>query len=205
MRSFEQRIAEIDRRSEKIFKERRQRRKHMLVVCIPLVLCITTFSAFILPAMMPADSKGSAGSAATETAMGGLTEGVASGFFCSITQIDVSGVDVSLLYTERGDIQLISKKLYSYGGYNPENNCSVNEESRDEIFEENADGDDTAGGVTSDLTNTGITITLTMYEGRKIEYYLDGNTLTNRSVNHVRILSPKEVNELRALLGIPQQ
>lgn len=50
MRSFEERMAEISRRSEERLKERKKRRSRLLAACIPIVLC----AALILPGMLPA-------------------------------------------------------------------------------------------------------------------------------------------------------
>ena len=45
MRSFEERIAEINRRSDKIIKERKKRRQRILTACIPVVLGTTLLIA----------------------------------------------------------------------------------------------------------------------------------------------------------------
>ena len=45
MRSFEERIAEINRRSEIIIKERKKRRQRILTACIPVVLGTTLLIA----------------------------------------------------------------------------------------------------------------------------------------------------------------
>ncbi len=51
MRDFEERRAEVFRRSEKRIKERKQRRKHILLTCIPMVLCIMMLGVYVLPEM----------------------------------------------------------------------------------------------------------------------------------------------------------
>ena len=48
MRSFEERLVEIQRRSEAIIKERRQIRRRVLLVCLPLFLCISLWGAHSL-------------------------------------------------------------------------------------------------------------------------------------------------------------
>ena len=53
MREINECTAEVFRRSEKRIKERKRRRNHILMACIPFVLCITLFSTMILPAMLP--------------------------------------------------------------------------------------------------------------------------------------------------------
>lgn len=57
MRSFEERKAEVFRRSENRIKERRKARSRALTVCIPLCLIITVWSVMVLPAMLPVNNK----------------------------------------------------------------------------------------------------------------------------------------------------
>ena len=47
MRSFEERKAEVFRRSENRIKERRKARSRALAVCIPLCLIITVWSVMV--------------------------------------------------------------------------------------------------------------------------------------------------------------
>jgi len=49
MRNFEERLAEISRRSEAILLQRKKRKKQILTVCIPLVLCTAIAIPLILP------------------------------------------------------------------------------------------------------------------------------------------------------------
>lgn len=46
MTNLEERLAEINRRSEIIF-QKRKRRKHMILTCVPILLCVGIVSAFI--------------------------------------------------------------------------------------------------------------------------------------------------------------
>ena len=62
MRNFEERKAEVFRRSENRIKERKRNRNRILAFCVPLCLIVTVWSIMILPAMMPANkSNNSAG------------------------------------------------------------------------------------------------------------------------------------------------
>jgi hypothetical protein len=49
MRSLDERIAEIDRRSKKLLAERKKRRKKLLLGCVSLVLCLCVFTALLFP------------------------------------------------------------------------------------------------------------------------------------------------------------
>ena len=49
MRELNECKAEVFRRSEKRMKERKRRRKHILLTCIPMVLCIMMLGVYVLP------------------------------------------------------------------------------------------------------------------------------------------------------------
>ena len=55
MREINEITAEVFRRSDKRIKERKRNRNRIIMCCIPFLICITVFSATILPAMMPAN------------------------------------------------------------------------------------------------------------------------------------------------------
>ena len=55
MRDINEVTAEVFRRSEGRKKERKRNRNRIIMCCIPFLICITVFSATILPAMMPAN------------------------------------------------------------------------------------------------------------------------------------------------------
>ncbi len=52
MRNFEERKAEVFRRSENRIIERKRNRNHLLAWCVPMCLILTVWSVTILPAMM---------------------------------------------------------------------------------------------------------------------------------------------------------
>ena len=54
MRDINEVTAEVFRRSDKRIKERKRNRNRIIMCCIPFLICITVFSATILPAMRPA-------------------------------------------------------------------------------------------------------------------------------------------------------
>lgn len=201
MRNLNECQAEVFRRSEKIIKQRKQRKKRMLMGCIPLVLCITMFSGLFLPGMKPT---GSAAPCETEAAMGGLTEEVYENLARTIARIEVSGFGFSQTYTDAFDILLISDQLYSCGVCVPESNGATYEGTLDETVKENTDGSDGIADVMAGSADTGYTITLVMCEGSKTVYCLSGNMLTNQMTNQTYTLSQKQTNELKDLLGIPQ-
>ena len=197
MRNFEERKAEVFRRSEKRIKERKARRNHILMACIPLVLCITLLGAFLFPGAAPEDPSfnGSAG--------GGLTEEKFESLSCPIAKITVTGGNFSQTYKEVEDLLLISDQLYSYGSRGSETNGTTDDGIASEGEDRKENADDVSGSV-ADSANIAYTITLITHEGVKTEYRLVGKTLKNLTTKQTYNLSQTQVNELYELLGIPQ-
>ena len=196
MRNFEERKAEVFRRSEKRIKERKARRNHILMACIPLVLCITLLGAFLFPGATPEDPSfnGSAG--------GGLTEEKFESLSCPIAKITVTGGNFSQTYKEVEDLLLISDQLYSYGSRGSETNGTTDDGIASEGEDRKENADDVSGSV-ADSANNAYTITLITHEGVKTEYQLVGKTLKNLTTKQTYNLSQTQVNELYELLGIP--
>lgn len=198
MRNLEQRIAEIDRRSKKILKERKRRGKRILMACIPLVLCI---GLCILPAMMTDNS-----ATGDPGANGAVTGDRPESFACSVAKIEVSGIGVSRVYTEPSEVLLISNRLYAYAVQSPESGGSgtevpdggVSESGREETY-----GGDGLFGSVAGTAELAYTITLTLHDGRTTEYHLAGNTLEDRNTKQTYTLAQTGLIELKDLLGIP--
>ena len=197
MRNFEERKAEVFRRSEKRIKERKQRRNHILMACIPLVLCITILGAFLFPGATPEDP-GIIGSAG-----GGLTEEKFESLSCPIAKITITGGNFSQTYREVEDLLLISDQLYSYGSRGEETNGTTYDGIASEGADRGESADDIYGNIT-DNSNVAYTITLVTHEGVKTEYQLAGKTLENLTTKQTYHLSQTQANELYELLGIPQ-
>ena len=230
MRELHECQAEVFRRSEKRIKQRRQHRKHILLACIPLVLCITLFSAFFLRDTNKAAPEAPVATRPAMNAPCGDWDGSSP---VSVLRVEVSGLDFSKIYTDMADIMLISEQLSSYSQFKPESYEEPTESVLDEDYKQSVDTDDqhsiiadseTSGtlkedatgenyngssgnddlyGVTSDSANGGYRITLTTDAGTQIEYYLSDNILENRTTNQSRKLTQLEVYTLKELLGIP--
>ena len=230
MRDLNECQAEVFRRSEKRIKERKQHRKHILLACIPLVLCITLFSAFFLRDTNRTAPEAHNGINIPMDEPGANWD---DNFRVSVLRVEVTGLDFSKTYTDTADIMLISDQLSSYGQFIPESYEEPTESVLDEEYKESADTDDkhsmiadsgTSGtlkeeapgenynsssgkddlyGVTSDSVNISYTIMLTTDAGTQIEYRLSGNVLENRTTNQIRKLTQLEVYTLKDLLGIP--
>ena len=198
MRNFEERKAEVFRRSEKRIKERKQRRNHILMACIPLVLCITILSAFLRPNVTP---DGAADPGDTRPVVDGMGNDGFTSLSCPIAKITVSGNNFSISHTEVADLLLISDQLYSYGTRAPSSNGTTDTVvDEDDVPKDN--GEDVSGSI-MDSANAAYTITMVTHEGVKTEYQLVGKNLTNLTTNQTYKLTQTQANELRTLLGIP--
>ena len=197
MRELHECQAEVFRRSEKRIKERKQRRNHLIMACLPLVLCITILGAFLFPGGIPEDPgfNGAAG--------GGLTEEKFESLSCPIAKITITGGNFSQTYREIEDLLLISDQLYSYGSRGNETNGTTDDSIASEGEDRKEHADDICGNIT-DHSNVAYTITLVTHEGVKTEYRLAGKTLENLTTKQTYHLSQTQVNELYELLGIPQ-
>ena len=197
MRELHECQAEVFRRSEKRIKERKQRRRRILMTCIPLVLCLTIFGTFLFP-QLNNNMQAPEGMPESET-QAAMGQDENQSMTCSIVEIKVSGNGVSIRYTDVADLLLISDQLNTYGTRAPETSGTTNEDGSDRS--ENAD--DVVGGV-ADSVNAAYTITLITHEGEKTEYQLIGNTLFNQTTNQAYTLTYEQVKELREILGVPQ-
>ena len=187
MRNFEERIAEIYRRSEKILQQRRKRRKHILMVCIPLVLCMTVLGALSMPSMMPK------GDAAPENMVAD-----ASGIYTAyVVKVDIIGENRTLTYTDVQDVLNISDYLHEHTlepptSAQPGNNDTYDREDSSQTILED--------GFTGSCTS--VTITLTMEDGSQIRYFLDENGLINAQTGHSYFLTEDEISKLKDRLGL---
>ena len=197
MRELHECQAEVFRRSEKRIQERKQRRNHLIMACLPLVLCITILGAFLFPGGTPEDP------GFNGTAGGGLTEEKFESLSCPIAKITITGGNFSQTYREVEDLLLISDQLYSYGSRGSETTGTTDDSIVSEGEDRKENADDIYGNIT-DHSNVAYTITLVTHEGVKTEYRLAGKTLENLTTKQTYHLSQTQVNELYELLGIPQ-
>ena len=103
MRSFDERIAEIHRRSEKILRQRKKQRRHMLMACIPLVLCISLYAVLILPGEQAAGSMRENYS----TQDGGVNTSAGGSGRESVARIEVAGLGISRVFLRQEEIASI--------------------------------------------------------------------------------------------------
>ena len=214
MRSFEERIAEINRRSDRIIKERKKRRKYILATCIPVVLCIGLWLAW--PAQKPTPEEPKDTNNAINVPMDEIKaplDSPSSNRY--VLRVDVSGNGFNDYHTDEDLVTAIYDRLCSF---------TVSEDVEyQEPTETIIDGGHTNGGSNDivcgeqpepeysvdsspiqDQSPDQYHITLTLENGSKIEYVLIDHLLSNVTANEEAILSDNEVAKLKTLLGIPK-
>lgn len=197
MRNFEERKAEVFRRSENRIKERKRNRNRILAFCIPLCLIVTVWSIMILPAMMPASkSNNSAGE-------GMDIMGSVDGTDAAFVRVEIMSIGTATQSTIRKDDATEVAQIYSTlqssfvnsGGGNKE---SVNEEAEDDTLTENKDY--SQSGTTN--LSSGFRIIFTTENGAQTVYSLSGDKLINETTKQETILTEDQRSNLMNMLGL---
>ena len=197
MRNFEERKAEVFRRSEKRIKERKRNRNRILAFCIPLCLIVTVWSIMILPAMMPASkSDNNAGEGmdiigsvdGTDTAFVRV-EVMSSGTATQSTILKDDADEVAQIY------YTVQSSFVNSGGGNKE---SVNEEAEDDALTENKDY--SQSGTTN--LSSGFRIIFTTENDTQTIYSLSGNKLINETTRQETTLTEDQRSNLLDMLGL---
>ena len=190
MRNFEERKAEVFRRSEKRIKERKQRRNHMLMACIPLVLCLTIFGAFLFPQM---DDFKQAPESSNEQFSGAMGKDEVGGLFAG--SVEVSGNGVSSYFTSAENVQGIMRLINGIVAV-PETN----------------DGDDLRDYITEESTSTDANenyqencykIVIKRSDGNSTEYLIVGSVLIDQATQQEYPVKEDTMKDLKDALGIP--
>lgn len=181
MRSFEQRRAEIFRRSEERIKARKKRRCRVLAGCIPLVLCVCLYAAFVQGGNMW-DTAGHMQDSDAMENMGIDSNGAFSG------KVQVSGGGVSLTYTDQSGV---SEILGIIAGITAVPETVLEAEANTVAVPEDA------------VREEGYVLICTDAQGSVTEYILTGSVLIERTTLTEHVLTEKEQDALRNVLGIP--
>ena len=171
MRNFEERKAEIFRRSENRIKERKRNRSCVLMVCIPLCLLITVCSVAFLPEI---GNKGMNNAAGENAPMY-----TGKNIVCAV-QIESVSADTKHQYYDQQHYLLaedMGQLYYSMESTLQGERGNEQHKQQDELTDENTE-------MKEDLILGGggllpcYKITFTMEDGTKVCYTLDGDTLT---------------------------
>ena len=197
MRNFEERKAEVFRRSENRIKERKRNRNRILAFCIPLCLIVTVWSIMILPAMMPA-SKSDNNAGESMDIMGGV-DGTDTAFVRVEVMSFGTATQSTILKDDADEVAQIyytvQSSLVNSGGGNKE---SVNEEAEDDALTENKDY--SQSGTTN--LSSGFRIIFTTENDTQTIYSLSGNKLINETTRQETTLTEDQRSNLLDMLGL---
>ena len=162
----------------------------MLMACIPLVLCLTIFGAFLFPQM---DDFKQAPESSNEQFSGAMGKDEIGGLFAG--SVEVSGNGVSSYYTSAENVQGIMRLINGIVAV-PETN----------------DGDDLRDYITDESTSTDANenyqencykIVVHRSDGTSTEYLLVGSRLIDQNTQQEFPVSEDTMKDLKNALGIP--
>ena len=195
MRDLNECQAEVFRRSEKRIKERKQHRKHILLACVPLAICLTVICVLFLPKQAPAQQE--------------PTDSAANGTVIYYSQmadpgtIKVSGPWFNKVYTDGSDVYQITAVLSDCLSTRPGSNSAIDGAIANEEAP-SASNSDIIDGALVNRSPAEYTITFIPAWGHSIEWHLTGNTLEITSTGHTVTLSDTQVTLLKDTLGIKE-
>ena len=197
MRNFEERKAEVFRRSENRIKERKRNRNRILALCVPLCLILTVMSVTMLPSML---SIGDKNSAADELGnMAGATENGA----VWTMQVELLGKDDSLQSSVlNGDANAVTQIYYTIeSAFVSAGENETPAAGQESVATSDKDNENYSQSGTTTLSS-GYKITFNTDKDTKAIYILDGNTLTNVQTNEKVTLSEDQRSQILNELGI---
>ena len=192
MRSFEERKAEVFRRSENRIKERKRNRNRILAMCIPICLVITVWSIMILPAMMPANKSNNSAGEGMDI-MGGVDGTEAA--FVRVEVMSTGTATQSAILKDDADkvAQIYHTMQSSFVNSSGGNKESVNDKAEDDaLTEENKDY--SQSGTTN--LSSGFRIIFTTENGVQTIYSLSGDKLINETTKQETILTEDQRSNL---------
>ena len=198
MRSFEERIAEIDRRSKKIQAERKKRCAQALVVCVPLVLCLGV-GTFLLRQDRAPTQLADRDTVAAFYPCATFAEDIAAPVLGG--SVEVVGQDLARYYTAPEKVDRIAAYLDAVSGDTVyySSAFSKNEAATDAELRKEEDSSDT---LLDEPAAEVYTITLVCADGSRTEFELSGNRLTNKTENREITLQAQQLHTLKVLLEI---
>jgi len=205
MRNFEERKAEIFRRSESRIEARKRNRNRILAVCIPLCLTLTVGAVTILPGMLSAGKNRVPGENAA------MPEYTGKGTACAV-QIERISADSKYQYLEQQPYVLpedIEKLYYSMESALEMDRGNEQHKEQDNLTDSSGKIDEeefTLGGAGDPLPS--YRITFTMENGTKVIYTLDGYVLKKDTGDDQIVLTQSQRTQLLetlALLIVPKE
>ena len=180
MRSLDERVAEINRRSEEIIQLKKKRRKMALAGCVPAVLCICILATLAVPDRQTTESCTPGETGCYSGGMYGIADGA-----MMDTVIEVTGSDFQLSHSTAASVSKILETIDHLLPSNQENSLAA----------ESAYGSAACGGV-------GYTITINQAGENLQTYLLQGDSLIDCRTGDFCDLTKMELQILKTVLGI---
>ena len=198
MRNFEERKAEVFRRSENRIKERKRNRNRILALCVPLCLILTVMSVTMLPSMLSIGDKNSAADEGEN-----LAGGIESSTVLTM-QVELFGKDDALQSSVMNeDANAVTQVYYSIESLfvsADENEKPAAGQESVEDYEDKHKENYSQG--TAPSLSSGYRITFKTDKDIKAVYVLNGNILTNAQTNEKVTLSEDQRSQILNELGI---
>ena len=196
MRNFEERLAEIGRRSQQI-KKKRMMRNRVLALCVPLLLCLT------LP-LLAGVEWGKPTSAGAENFAAGTREELhletqaAAGFVLSVQEIRVEGDNIRITHDDAETLEAVLGLLTKLTPIVPESTGTTYTATAP-TYEVQWNGSENPAVA---MEETGYRF-FVVYEGGTDEYVLQGTMLKNVQTGQIYVLTERDCFDLKDALGIP--
>lgn len=203
MRNFEERKAEVFRRSESRMKERKRNRNRFLALCIPLCLMLIVWSATVLPSILPGGHD-----VAEDKQIGNISYATADtaresspGFVHSFVLVDVKGTGAQSQYhsviSDAPVVNDVFEQIYT---------ILIPHESHNDIIGDLSDGtinipaSDGCGEIKD--SESGYIITMTTANGVNRTFTLADNKLYDADLDMEMELTDEQIRGLKSALGL---
>ena len=212
MRNFDERKAEIFRRSENRIKERKRNRIRILAMCIPLCFVLTIFSVTMLPQFLPKNMDGAENETIgnvydeMEDADGKENAG-GSSLVHNFVFVDVSGIGSQLQHhssvSDTSKINDVFEQIYTiltpYESYNEIVGNLLESEADDSLKDgEKGESADTSNNIKA----SGYVITMSTSNGITRTFTLTENKLYDAQFNIEVELTNEQIHNLKSALGL---
>lgn len=199
MRNFDERKAEIFRRSENRIKERKRNRNRILALCIPLCLIITVMSVTMLPSLFPVYDKNMSAEDEGKDFAGGIESSV-----ILTMQVELLGKDDALQSgVMNEDANAVTQIYYTIESAFVSAGENEKPAAGPESVEDSADKHkDNYSQSTTPTFSSGYKITFKTDKDTKAVFVLDGNTLTNVQTNEKVILTEAQRSQILNEIGV---
>ena len=196
MRNFEERKAEVFRRSENRIKERKRNRNRILALCIPLCLILTVWSVMILPAMLPAKMDNAAEENIEFNGSMNDTDGAEGKHIYLSVEVKGNNSDFYAEITDASSVTGVYENIFlAFENQGTGNGLSG-------VTQEGTSDDESKDSANNSKDSYSYAITMNAADGSNRIYILDDNTLKDVSLDSTIILTDEQLGDLKQALGL---